>query len=292
MPTETVHLNEQMPAPTTIRFLKAQKVAAILFMAAFSSLVFAAELKPKTNEAFDRYVAATEARFPQDLRPGGPFLYIDRLSADEKRQAYQNLQHGELWIQNVESKSASIAPGGMVHHWVGIVFIPGATMDKTLAMVKDYGHRDQYYKPDVIAAKLLTHEGDNYTIFLRMRQKKFTTVIFNTNYAIHWGEVDAKHVYSHSVSTRVAEVKDTSKPDGEELPVGTGNGYIWRLNSYWRFQESDGGVYVQCEAVSLSRDIPTGLGWLLESMVKGLPKDSLMHVLTRTRDVVLETMHK
>lgn len=287
-----MHLNGQMPAPHTIRFSKAQKVAAILFVATFSNIVFAAELKPKTNEAFDHYVAATEARFASELHPGGLFLYIDHLGQEEKRQAYQNLQHGEVWIENVESNSAYIAPGGMVHHWVGIIFIPGATLDKALPIIKDYGHRAEYYKPDVIAAKLLTHQGNDYTIFLRLRQKKFTTAIFNTTYAIHWGEVDARHVYSHSVTTRVAEVKDTSKPEGEELPVGTGNGYIWRLNSYWRFQESDGGVYVQCEAVSLSRDIPTGFGWLLESMVKGLPKDSLMRVLTRTREIVEEATHK
>ena len=292
MRAQTVHLNQQMPAPHTIRFSRTQKVAAILFMAAFFHIASATDLKPKTNEAFDRYVAATESRFAGELHPGGPFLYIDRLSAEEKRQSYQSLQHGEVWIRNVESKSASIAPGGMVHHWIGIIFIPGATLGKTLPIVKDYGHRDQYYKPDVIASKLLTHQGDNYTMFLRLRQKKFTTAIFNTNYAIHWGEVDSTHVYSHSVSTRIAEVKDTSKPEGDELPVGTGNGYVWRLNSYWRFQESDGGVYVQCEAVSLSRDIPTGFGWLLESMVNGLPKDSLMHVLTRTREIVQAAPNK
>jgi hypothetical protein len=261
-------------------------------MAAFFHIASAADLKPKTNEAFDHYVAATEARFPQEFRPGGQFLYIDRLGPEEKRAAYQALQHGDVRIENVESKAASIAPGGMVHHWVGIIFIPGATLANTLPIIKDYGRRAEYYKPDVIAAKLLTHQGDDYTIFLRLRQKKFTTAIFNTSYAIHWGEVDARHVYSNSVSTRVTEVKDTSKPDGEDLPVGTGNGFIWRLNSYWRFQESDGGVYIQCEAVSLSRDIPTGLGWLLESMVNGLPKDSLMRVLTRTREIVQEAAKK
>jgi hypothetical protein len=58
------------------------------------------------------------------------------------------------------------------------------------------------------------------------------------------------------------------------------------LNTYWRFEERDGGVYLQCEALSLSRDIPTGLGWLIEPMVNGIPKDSLMRILTRTRDVV------
>jgi hypothetical protein len=111
-------------------------------------------------------------------------------------------------------------------------------------------------------------------------------VVFNTDYDIHWGEVDPKKVFSNSYSTRIAQVKDASHPGGEEFPVGKDSGYLWRLYTYWRFQEKDGGVYVQCEAVSLTRDIPTGLGWLLRPLVVKIPKESLNKVLSRTREVV------
>jgi len=43
---------------------------------------------------------------------------------------------------------------------------------------------------------------------------------------------------------------------------------------------------VQCEAVSLTRDIPTGLGWLLRPLVTKIPKESLNRALGRTREVV------
>jgi hypothetical protein len=126
-------------------------------------------------------------------------------------------------------------------------------------------------------------------MFLRLRQKKFTTtVVFNTAYAVHWGRVSPNQVFSNSISTRIAEVKDPDKPDGEELPVGTGHGYLWRLNTYWRFEEKDGGVYLQCEAVSLTRDMPTGLGWLLKPLVTSIPKASLNRALGQTRKVVQE----
>ncbi|HEY2115812.1 MAG TPA: hypothetical protein VGJ51_12015, partial [Candidatus Angelobacter sp.] len=91
---------------------------------------------------------------------------------------------------------------------------------------------------------------------------------------------------SNSISTRIAELKDPNKPDGEQLPVGTGHGYLWRLNTYWRFEEKDGGVYLQCEALSLTRDMPIGLGWLLKPLVTSIPKASLNRALGQTRNVV------
>jgi hypothetical protein len=111
-------------------------------------------------------------------------------------------------------------------------------------------------------------------------------VDFNTTYDVHWGSVDSTRVYSNSISTRIAEVKDPDKPDGDELPVGTGHGYLWRLNTYWRFEEKDGGVYLQCEALSLTRDMPIGLGWLLKPLVTSIPKASLNRALGQTRNVV------
>jgi hypothetical protein len=129
-------------------------------------------------------------------------------------------------------------------------------------------------------------------MFLRLHQKRFTTVDFNTTYDVHWGSVDSTKVYSNSISTRIAEVKDPNKPDGEELPVGAGHGYLWRLNTYWRFEEKDGGVYLQCEALSLTRDMPTGLGWLLKPLVTSIPKQSLNRALGQTRTVVIEEAKK
>src|SRR5260370_5771114 len=144
----------------------------------------------------------------------------------------------------------------MVHHWVGLMFIPGANLQQTVAVARDYDHRAELYKPEVIASRLISNQGDDYKIFMRLYQKRFTTVIFNTEYAVHWGRVGEKKLYSNSLSTHVAEVKDPNRPDGEEIPVGHGNGYLWRLNNYWRFEEKDRGVYLHVQGLSLSRCIP------------------------------------
>jgi hypothetical protein len=265
--------------------------SVLVFAAALGSTASAAELKSNTAAAFDRYVAATEARFANELRPGGTFLYIDGMDPDARRQAYEQLKQGEILVEKLETQAPGVSsdvPDGMVHHWVGLIFIPGATLAKTLPIVKDYDRRADLYKPDVSASRTLAHNGDDFKMFLRLHQKRFTTVDFNTTYDVHWGSVDANKVYSNSISTRIAEVKDPAKPDGEELPVGAGHGYLWRLNTYWRFEEKDGGVYLQCEALSLTRDIPTGLGWLLKPLVTSIPRQSLNRALGQTRNVVIE----
>ena len=73
---------------------------------------------------------------------------------------------------------------------------------------------------------------------------------------------------------------------GVELPVGRDGGYLWRLNTYWRLLERDEGTYLQCESVSLTRGIPTGLGWLVGPFVTSIPRESLAFTLETTARAV------
>ncbi|HST10699.1 MAG TPA: hypothetical protein VLL05_10000 [Terriglobales bacterium] len=265
--------------------------ALIVCLVGLSLSSRAAELTQKTTTAFDNYVAATEARINSELRPGGIFLYVDALQADTMKSSYEKLMNGEVLVEKRETKGPGLSsdvPDGMVHHWIGIIFIPGVTLAQLLPIVQDYDRRAELYKPEVAASHLISHQGDEYRFFLRLYQKRFTTAVFNTEYVTHWGQVEPRKMYSHSISTKIAEVKDSDHPDGEEWPVGQGRGYLWRLNTYWRFEEKDGGVYMQCEALSLTRDIPFGLGWLLKPLVTKIPKESLNRALGQTRTAVLE----
>lgn len=267
-------------------------IAFILCLLGLSQAVTAAELKQKTTDAFNKYVTATEARINNELQHG-PFLYIDGQSSNDMKSSYERLKKGEILVEKLETKAPGVSsdvPDGMVHHWVGLIFIPNATLAGVVPILQDYQHRADLYKPDVTASHLIWHQGNDYKFFLRLYQKRFTTAVFNTEYIAHWGQVDPTKLYSHSISSKIAEVKDSDHPDGEEWPVGQGRGYLWRLNTYWRFEERDGGVYMQCEALSLTRDIPFGLGWLLKPLVTKIPKESLDRALGQTRTVVEEKL--
>jgi hypothetical protein len=174
---------------------------------------------------------------------------------------------------------------------VGTVFIPGVTLAQVLAVVEDYGHHSEYYKPEVVQSKLVSRDGENFKVFYRLRKKKIITIILDTEYEVHRHSLDARHAYTDSYSTRIAQVEHAGEPDERELPPGKDSGFLWRLNSYWRYFDSGRGVYVQCEALTLTRDIPTGLNWLIAPFIENIPKESLEFTLESTREAVRRAAH-
>jgi hypothetical protein len=232
-----------------------------------------AELKPATIEAFNRYVKAAEARIAKRTH-GGPFLWVD-----ESPQRLEAARAGRAVVDPVAAKGDLEIPDGLIHDWIGAVFVPGVTLAQTLASVQDYDH----HKPqaEVLESRLLSHDGNHYRIYLRLIKKKVLTVILNTEHDVRYEPLDARRCQSRSYSTRIAEVSG-----GKEVPPGRGHGFLWRLYSYWRFEERDGGVYIECEAISLTRDVPAGLGWLIEPIIRQLPRESLVSTLEATRSGV------
>jgi hypothetical protein len=240
----------------------------------------------EASRAFNRYVQLTEERVAKEVRPGGAFLMMDRLPAGARNAAYSALQNGELQIERLETQDKGRpidCPGGMIHHWIGIMFIPGATLEKAVHLVQDYDHHAEVYAPRVVRANVISHAGDDFHVFMRLQQKKIITVVLDTEHDAHYERLDAKREASSSVSTRVQQVEDAGAPGERVLPVGHDDGFLWRINTYWRFLERDGGVYVQSESISLTRSIPTGLGWLIGPFIESIPRELLQATLDDTR---------
>jgi hypothetical protein len=285
-PRTKKHMSSRYCAPLLLTpFLLAQILAARVPQAS------GADLKPETVQAFQRYVQATEARIQKQVsRPDG-FLYIEELPEPRRSEARRSVKQGQIFIERIETRDASGnvigTPGGLIHHWIGDVFIPGASVNQVLNLVEDYNHHQDVYQPDVVRSRLLSHSDDDFKIFLRFREKKVVTVTMNTIHEVHYTRLDDSHWYSRSAATRIAEVESADKPDEREKPPGHDSGFLWRLNSYWRFAEADGGVYVEAESISLTRDIPTGLGWLVGPFVTSVPRESLERTLGSTRAAVL-----
>ncbi len=238
----------------------------------------AAELKPETLQAFDRYVRAAEARISDQVAGKSSFLWTD-----ESRPRLDQVRGGQVAAQTWNGRGEVQIPDGLIHDWIGAVFVPGATLEQTLALVRNYDNHYRLYQPEVIDSKTLAHNQDHYKIYLRLLKKKVLTVVLNTEHDVQYFPIDRTRCHSRSYSTRIAQVDNPGRTNERELPVGNDNGFLWRLYSYWRFQERDGGVYLECEAISLTRDIPTGLGWLVEPVIRDLPKESLVRTLTATR---------
>jgi hypothetical protein len=260
-------------------------VAAVILLIVGATPGSSAELKPQTVAAFDRYVQVTEQR----MNDAPQFLWVDGLPASQQRAVLEALRRGELVIDRLTTRQSGKEidlPDGMVHHWIGVVFVPGATVDKALSLLQDYDHHAQIYAPAVAVSKLRSRDGSNFRVYLRFMMKKVITVVVNSEHDARFTREGPNRASSRIYSTRIAEVEAPGTPQEREKPVGNDGGYLWRLYSYWRVLQRDGGTYVQCESISLTRDIPVGFGWLVRPFVTSIPRESLEFTLTTTRTVL------
>lgn len=242
------------------------------------------QLKDETLLAFAEYTRKAEAGMEQTLGANGPFLWSDA-SAERARQVREGQTIAQLW----SGKRPVKVPDGLIHDWIGATNIPGTTIARTLAVIQNYDHHKDIYKPEVIDSKLISRSGDDFEIYLRLLKKKILTVVLDTDHHVHYFPVDSARWCCHSYTTRISEVEDAGKPAERTLPPDTGYGFLWRLYSYWRFLDRDSGVYVECRAISLTRDVPKGLGWIIEPIIRKLPRESLIRTLQATRRATSRT---
>lgn len=246
-------------------------------------------LKPATSAAFRRYVELTEARNQEELRGGKPFLWIDGLEEGERTRRIEEVKRGEVRIERLETRDNAekiACLGGMIHHWRGLVFIPKANLQNVLDVLQDYDHHAEYYAPDVQRSKIESRDGDHFVVFLRFRRHKVITVVLNTEHDVRYFQESGSRAHSRSSAIRIAEVENAGKENEREKTAGDDGGFLWGMETWWRLEERDGGVYVQSEVVSLTRDIPAGLGWLIGPFVTSIPKDTLTFTLEATRKAV------
>jgi hypothetical protein len=236
------------------------------------------QLKRETLESFSAYIGDAEAAMEQTLGGGSPFLWSD---ADPERA--QQVRGGQVAAQFWSGHGPVKVPNGLIHDWIGASLIPGTTVEDVLALLQDYDHHKNIYKPEVIASRLISHSGNDFQIYLRLLKKKIVTVVLDTDHEVHYRSLDRERWLCRSHTTRISEVEHAGSPKERVLPPDTGYGFLWRLYSYWRFQEREGGVYVECRAISLTRDVPLGLGWVIEPIIQKLPKESLIDTLEATR---------
>jgi len=244
-------------------------------MAQTASIV---QLRPETLEAFVSYVRDAEAAMAPSLDGSASFLW-----SDENADRAHHVRRGDILSQLWAGQAPVRAPNGLIHDWIGAASIPGTTIGKTLACVQDYDGHKNIYKPEVMDSRLISHHGDDYIIYLRLLKKKVITVVLDTDHDVHYQRVQNGQWFCRSCTIRVAEVDDAGTAKEKVHPPDTGYGFLWRLNSYWRFMGTGDGVTVECRAISLTRDVPLGLGWIVEPIIKNLPRDSLVNTLKATR---------
>lgn len=248
---------------------------------ATSMAVKRTELSSKTIEAFRAYVCRAEAEMDETEKGSTSFLWSDLNTARTR-----DVSNGNIVAQFWSGKRPTEVPNGLIHDWIAAALIPDSTIQKVLAVMQDYDNHKNIYKPEVIDSRLIRRTDNDFQIYLRLLKKKVITVVLDTDHDVHYRQAEHGRWICRSYTTRIAEVENAGRSDEGILKPDNGYGFLWRLHSYWRFEERDDGVVVECRAMSLTRDVPFGLGWAIEPIIEKLPKESLIQTLEATRQAI------
>jgi hypothetical protein len=257
---------------------------ALLIAILFSppSTLSATDLNQQTLKAWDEYIQGTDSRMKQRLAGTTTFLWIDESTGRRER-----VHQGEILVEPANQDSPEKVPQGLIHDWLGAVFIPNATINSVFAMLNDYGRYDRFYNPAVSNAKPLDVLGATRRFSLVLSEKApFVNAAISSDYTSQTIQLDTKRWYTVTYSTRIQQIDNYGQAGEHELPPDKGAGYIWRLYSIERFEERDGGVYAELEAIALSRNIPFEIQWLVKPILQHLPRNSMVATLQKTREAV------
>ena len=256
----------------------------ILALIVLTLPVGARELKPATLAAFEKYVKLTEARMAGEVKGDKPFLWVDRQA--EAAQLYARLKRGEVLAHRLETREGSTEvkiDDGMIHHWVGTILMPGATLDKVMAFVKDYGNYSKYFAPTIVRSRVISQTPDRFEVSMRTATKKVITVVIDADYVIEYRPIGEDRVYTRSAAKNLFEVGEAGTPQERRTPAEQGRGYLWRLNNYCSFEQRPEGTYEQCESISLTTEVPWLLRFIVTPFVTSVPRETLEFTLGRVR---------
>lgn len=239
-------------------------------------------LENETVIAWTAYIRAVDSRVQERLDGRKPFLWID-----ESAERRQQIMRGGILVEPVVAHGIQEVPNGLIHDWIGGMFIPNATLESMSAAALDYDRYKDFYKPLVVEAKLLacTATGQKFSV-LWHRKVLFMNAAMRAEYSAHEVRIDSHRGYNVVDTVQVQQIDNYGRPNQKLLPPDTGDGFIWRMHNVARYEERDGGVYVELEAIALTRDIPPSLRWLVSRVVYHLSINSLTTTLQQTRDAV------
>ena len=264
-------------------------LAVFVTLAGFAGIAEAQEPPQKVREGWNAYIAENDRQVAADRAASDAFLAQFIYDNDDALRCRAEVKAGDVCVQKVvlvrDGRYPLEIEDALVHHWIGSIFVPGVTLDEVLDFIKAYGDYPRYFE-EVVDARVLEEDGDRLHTFLKLKRTKVITVFYNTEHDVTFVRHSPTTASSRSVATKIRELDRPGTPQEREQAFGDDQGFLWRLDANWYYEEVDGGVILEAEIISLSRSIPYGLGWMVGPFVDSIPRESLEKTLTTLRDAM------
>ena len=239
------------------------------------------------ERAFESYVANTEGRLARQHANPDRYTAVLSRPGPIRRDAERQILRGDVLIEPVHGGSWPV-DGGLLQHSRAAAFVPGASPQDMLALLRDYNQLALYYSPEVVSSHVLANDGAVATVAMRLKKQQFITVVLDGEFQVDSKLAGGSRGYSFSRSTHIWQIERPGTASERRLAEGEGDGFLWRLNSYWSFEKWRDGLVIECEAVSLTRAVPPGLRWMLAPIIGTLPRDSLQFTVTATKSALAD----
>jgi hypothetical protein len=259
-----------------MRPLSISLIICILLTCPPTAPVAAADLKEQTRLAYERYEREVTR------------IFLERVHGRSTPSAPSalSLRDGQVVARPGNQDGIIAVPGGLVHHWIGTIFIVGVTLHDALRVSYAYDDYHTFYKP-VVASQLLGREDNTYRVLLRLQESAGgMSAVLDVRTRVQYFYPSSKNAYSLSSSDEIREVKNAGSPQERHLPAGRDSGYLWRAATLNRLVERDDGLLVEMETLGLSRSFPPLLGWIIEPVAKRIGRRSVELSLQEFRSAV------
>ena len=261
--------------------MKNGTTAIFLLMA---SNCVASRLSPQADRAFENYVANLEARLARQHER--PETYLAVVAGVSSREGVtREPLAGDMRVEPVNGGTWQ-AGGALLHHWRGTTYVPNATPRDMLTLLQDFNHFSRYYAPEIASSRTLSDGSGVASLAIRFKQRKVLTIVLDAEYRVEARLSGHERGYSISRSIHIWQVDHPGTQEERRRPPGEDDGFLWRLNSYWSFARVAEGLQIECEAVSLTRDVPSGLGWLISPIIADFPREELAFTLRATKQAL------
>jgi len=256
-------------------------VAMVGMLLGSSAAVVAAHLSSEATAAWNVYARATEARIAGELRSSSGFLALDFQS--DAVATSRALLAGDVIVRAMEASRNNgrpiEVPAARVEHWLGAVLIPGITA----ARLVDALEEGPPPSDDVLKSAVLERGPDWMLVSMRLQRKAIVTVVYDTEHVVTFTRRAPSRATSTSTAVRIVEIVDANTPQEHQVRTDNDRGFLWRLNAYWRYQDVAGGVVAECESLTLSRDVPSVVRFLVNPVIERTARESMTRTLTALR---------
>jgi hypothetical protein len=241
-----------------------------------------ATLQPQTLHAWQASISAVEARIARELSGAAGFLVSD--TAPDAARVRTRLLRGERVVAKVSAppEAPTDIPGGQIAHWRGSLLVPGVALADLLHGLQHPPEAGPHQE-DVVALRVMARQPDRLQLAIRMRRTKIVTVTYDTEHQVEYRHHGAGRASSRSVATKIVELASAGTPAEREKRPGEDRGFLWRMQSYWRYEQVEGGVIVEIESLTLSRRVPFGLSLVVQPIVDDIARESIHRTLEHVR---------